>query len=156
MLSKIVEKAKKADILTINKIIDSVLYDIRTNFTAGELISLASQMMNYELADTTGFPFKLTNADPGNKKGMVVVPCDLVTNVTALHKYLFNEYNYTPSNTVTSYSQAIVDETGKGLGDEEETGVEADRYTKSSQAAAENTDTAAEDTGTEAEAAGTQ
>ena len=156
VLSKMVEKAKKADILTINKIIDSVLDDISTNFTAGELISLASQMMNYELADTTGFPFKLTNADPGNKKGMVVVPCDLVTNVTALHKYLFNEYNYTPSNTVTSYSQAIVNETGKGLGDEEETGVEADRYTKSSQAAAENTDTATEDTGTEAEAAGTQ
>ena len=72
-----------------------------------------------------------------------------MTNVTDLHKYLFNDYNYKPSNTVLSFSEAITTETGKGLGDEEGTGVEADHYTKSSQAAAENTDTAVSDTVTE-------
>ncbi len=149
ILSKMVEKAKSANILTINKIIDSVLDDISTNFSPGELVSLASQMMSYELADTTGFPFKLTTANLGGKKGSVVIPCDLVTNVTDLHKYLFNDYNYKPSNTVLSFSEAITTETGKGLGDEEGTGVEADHYTKSSQAAAENTDTAVSDTVTE-------
>lgn len=149
VLSKMVAKAKSANLLTINKIIDSVLDDISTNFTPGELVSLASQMMSYELADTTGFPFKLTTANLGGKKGSVVIPCDLVTNVTDLHKYLFNEYNYKPSNTVLSFSEAITTETGKGLGDEEGTGVEADHYTKTSQAAAENTDTAVSDTAAE-------
>ena len=144
-----VEKAKQANLLTINKIIDSVLDDISTNFTAGEMISMATQLMSYELADTTGFPFRLTTADLGGKKGSVVIPCDLVTNATDLHKYLFNEYNYTPSNTVTSYSQAIVQETGKGADDAENTGVEADNYTKTSQqsdtaSTAADTDTAAQ------------
>lgn len=147
VISKMVEKVKQADLLTINKIIDSVLDDISTNFTAGEMISMATQLMSYELADTTGFPFRLTTADLGGKKGSVVIPCDLVTNATDLHKYLFNEYNYTPSNTVTSYSQAIVQETGKGADDAENTGVEADNYTKTSQqsdtaSTAADTDTA--------------
>ncbi len=149
VISKMVEKAKQANLLTINKIIDSVLDDISTNFTAGEMISMATQLMSYELADTTGFPFRLTTADLGGKKGSVVIPCDLVTNATDLHKYLFNEYNYTPSNTVTSYSQAIVQETGKGVDDAENTGVEADNYTKTSQqsdtaSTAADTDTAAQ------------
>ncbi|MDE7311098.1 MAG: LCP family protein [Eubacterium sp.] len=135
VISKMVAKAKQADLLTINKIIDSVLDDISTNFTAGEMVSLASQLMNYELADTTGFPFRLTTANLGGSKGSVVIPCDLVTNVTDLHKYLFNDFNYTPSNTVTSFSQAVIQETGKGLDDAESTGVEADHYTKGSQAA---------------------
>lgn len=132
IISKMVEKAKKADLLTINKIIDSVLDDISTNFTPGEMVSLASQLMNYELADTTGFPFNLCNANLGKPKGIVVVPCDLVTNVTDLHKYLFNDYNYKPSNTVLSYSSAITSETGKGLDDAEVVGIEADNYTKGS------------------------
>lgn len=146
VISKMVAKAKAADLLTINKIIDSVLDDISTNFTAGEMISMAAQLMSYELADTTGFPFRLTTADLGGKKGSVVIPCDLVTNATDLHKYLFNDYNYTPSNTVTSYSQAIVQETGKGADDAENTGVEADHYTKGSQQSHTESDTSAEDT----------
>lgn len=146
VISKMVEKAKKADLLTINKIIDSVLDDISTNFTAGEMVSLASQLMNYELADTTGFPFRLTTANLGGSKGSVVIPCDLVTNVTDLHKYLFNDFNYTPSNTVTSFSQAVVQETGKGLDDAESTGVESDHYTKASQAAGAETENASDTT----------
>ena len=141
VIAKMVEKAKNADLFTINKIIDSVLDDISTNFTAGEMISLASQLMNYELADTTGFPFHLTTANLGGSKGSVVIPCDLVTNVTDLHKYLFNDFNYTPSNTVTSFSQAVIQETGKGADDAETTGVEADHYTKGSQNTETGTDT---------------
>lgn len=75
-----------------------------------------------------------------------MIPCDLVTNATDLHKYLFNDYNYTPSNTVTSYSQAIVQETGKGADDAENTGVEADHYTKGSQQSHTESETSAEDT----------
>jgi len=145
IISKMVEKAKKADLLTINKIIDSVLDDISTNFTAAEMVSMAAQLMSYELADTTGFPFRLTTATLG-KKGSVVVPCDLLGNVTDLHKYLFNEYNYTPSNTVTSFSQAIITETGKGPDDAEGTGVDADNYTNRSQPSGTDSDTSVSDT----------
>ena len=148
VIAKMVEKAKKADILTINKIVDSVLDDISTNFSPMELLSLASQMMSYELADTTGFPFKLCNVNLGKPKGIVVAPCDLAGNVTDLHKYLFNESDYTPTNTVKSFSEAIVQETGKGAGDEEVISVEADDYVKGGQPSGAESDTG---TGTDTE-----
>lgn len=141
VLSKMIEKAKSAGLGTINKIIDAVFEEVSTSLTLPEIVSLASQMFNYELADTTGFPFKLQYKVIG-KKGGVVVPCDLVTNVTELHKYLFNDYNYTPSNTLQNFSQQIIAETGLGAQDGAGANVEADTFgTKSKQA-----DTSAQDT----------
>ena len=121
VLSKMIEKAKSAGLGTINKIIDAVFEEVSTSLTLPEIVSLASQMFNYELADTTGFPFKLQYKEIG-KKG------DLVTNVTELHKYLFNDYNYTPSNTLQNFSQQIIAETGLGAQDGAGANVEADTF----------------------------
>ena len=126
VLSKMIEKTKKAGLLTINKIIDTVLGDISTDLTQMQLISMASQLFNYELAGTCGFPFKLYTFDLSRK--YIVAPCDLELNVRELHKYLFHDYNYKPSNTVLKYSQAIAADTGKGVGDEQDTGVSEDTY----------------------------
>lgn len=126
VLSKIIEKTKSAGLLTINEIIDTVLGDISTDLTQMQLISMASQLFHYELVGTCGFPFKLYTFDLSRK--YIVAPCDLEQNVRELHKYLFNDYNYTPSNTVLKYSQAITEDTGKGIGDEEDTGVAEDQY----------------------------
>jgi len=143
ILSKMVAKAKKSNILTINKIIDSVLDDISTSFTNAELFSLASQMMSYELVDTCGFPYKLYDLRMGKPKGDVVVPCDLVTNVKELHKYLFGDYNYTPSNTVVAASAEIVAETGLGLGDEKQSiGVSEDDFVQGQGGQSEDTSAA--------------
>ncbi len=129
VLSKMVDKAKNAGLLTINKIINSVFDDVSTNFSMMEILSLAKQMFNYKLVDTTGFPFQVTTAVMG-KKGSVVVPCDLATNVSQLHQHLFNAMNYVPTDTVQSYSSQIIAETGKGIDDAEDTGVAADNYTE--------------------------
>ena len=37
-----------------------------------------------------------------------MVACDLATNVTALHRFLFDDQNYTPSTTVQTISQNVV------------------------------------------------
>ncbi len=128
VLSKMIEKTKEAGLLTINKIIDTVLGDISTDLTQMQLISMASQLFNYELVGTCGFPFRLYTFDLSRK--YIVAPCDLEQNVRELHRYLFNDHNYTPSNTVLKYSQAIAADTGKGPGDEQDTGVSEDHYVK--------------------------
>lgn len=126
VLSKIIEKTKSSSIFTINKIIDAVLEDISTDLTEMQLISMASQLLNYELDGTTGFPFELYVFDLSRK--YIVAPCDLEKNVRELHAYLFGEYDYMPSNTVQALSQAIAADTGKGVGDEQVTGVSEDQY----------------------------
>lgn len=126
VLSKIIEKTKSSSIFTINKIIDAVLEDISTDLTEMQLISMAAQLLSYELSDTAGFPFELYVFDLSRK--YIVAPCDLEKNVRELHAYLFGEYDYTPSNTVLELSKAIAADTGKGVGDEQVTGVSKDQY----------------------------
>ncbi len=126
VLSKMIEKTKSSNLFTINKIINAVLEDISTDLTEMQMISMASQLFSYELAGTAGFPFELHTFDQTRK--YIVAPCDLEKNVRELHAYLFGEYQYTPSNTVQELSRAIAEDTGKGVGDEQDTGVAEDQY----------------------------
>ena len=71
-------------------------------------------MLDYELADTAGFPFSKNGVTLGKGVGAVVVPCDLASNVTALHKFLYDDEQYVPSSTVQAYSSAIQTVTGMG------------------------------------------
>lgn len=111
VISKMVEKAKKSDLATINKIIDDVFDDIETSLTSMEIIGLASNLMEYELTGTQGFPFELATGTYGSK-GDLVVAADLETNVQQLHEYLFGTKDYQPSNTLVNISDKIRTETG--------------------------------------------
>ena len=111
VLTKMIEKAKKADLSTLNKIINSVFGEVSTSFTNAEIISMAAYLQSYELVDTAGFPYYKNTASVGNQ-GDCVIPCDLSDNVTELHKYLFDDDSYTPSNTVEAISDKISTKTG--------------------------------------------
>lgn len=110
VLTKMIEKAKGSSISTVSSLIDSMMGEISTSFSSKEMLALASQVMDYELADTHGWPFELCTGNYGSK-GSIVVPTDLETNVRELHEYLFQEKNNV-SNTVTSISDYIVNYTG--------------------------------------------
>ena len=112
VVEQMVKKAKSADLSTLNSIIDKVCDEVETNMANTTILGLASSIMDYEMAGTHGWPFELNTEQLGGKKGDVIVPTDLVTNVSELHRYLFNETNYVPSNTVQNYSKEISYETG--------------------------------------------
>lgn len=112
VVEQMVKKAKEADLSTLNKIIDKVCTEIDTSMSNTTILGLASNLMNYELSGTHGWPFELNTANLGGKKGDIVAPTDLATNVSELHEYLFGATNYTPSNTVKAYSKEIAYETG--------------------------------------------
>ncbi|MCM1257807.1 MAG: LCP family protein [Roseburia sp.] len=110
VLGKMIEKAKGSSISTVSSLIDSMFGEISTSFTSKEILSLASSVMDYELAGNHGWPFELCTGNFGSK-GSIVVPTDLETNVVELHEYLFGEKNNL-SNTVTGLSDYIVNYTG--------------------------------------------
>ncbi len=110
VLAKMIEKAKGSSIATVSSLIDTMFDEVSTSYTSGGLLELASNVMDYELADTHGWPFELCTGDYGSK-GSLVVPTDLETNVKELHEYLFDEKNNV-SNTVSAISDYIVNYTG--------------------------------------------
>ncbi|MCI9416071.1 MAG: LCP family protein [Eubacterium sp.] len=110
VLTKMIEKAKGSGITTIGSMINSMIGEVSTSFSSADMLKLASDVMDYELADTHGWPFELCTGNYGTK-GDLVVPTDLETNVKELHEYLFDEKNNV-STTVSGISDYIVNYTG--------------------------------------------
>ncbi|MBO5069572.1 MAG: LCP family protein [Roseburia sp.] len=111
IIAAMVEKAQKADLKTINKLIDTVFGDIKTSFSNTDLIALAAKVFDYKLGETAGFPFVKNTIKLGSK-GDCVIPCDLESNVIELHKFLYNEEDYVPTEKVKKNSQQIIEDTG--------------------------------------------
>jgi anionic cell wall polymer biosynthesis LytR-Cps2A-Psr (LCP) family protein len=110
VLQAILEKAKKADIGTLTGIVNSVVDDISTSLSLSQILSLAKSVSSYSIASTTGFPFDLTTKSMSGQD--CVIPADLASNVRQLHEYMFDDYSYVPSQTVTTISDTIANNTG--------------------------------------------
>lgn len=112
VIQKIVEKAQKSDIATINKIIDKLLPTIKTNFSAAEILSYAKDFAKYEIGASSGFPFEKTT-DTISGLGSIVIPVKLDNNVQELHEFLYDDKDYKISKTVQTISDAVVARVGQ-------------------------------------------
>ena len=118
VLQQIVYKAKRLDPKRIAKICDDVFPYLATNMDLNkEIIPMVSDASKYEIVASSGFPFedKITTGLLGSK-GDCVIPLDLKDNVTDLHKFLYPDLEYTPSETVIETSNTIQSEVAKYLG----------------------------------------
>jgi polyisoprenyl-teichoic acid--peptidoglycan teichoic acid transferase len=105
VIEKIFEAAKSTDLLTINSIVNEIFPQIATNLDSLDMLSLAKDILSYNITDESGFPFE-KQADY-YKNISYVFPVDLSANVTELHKFLFGTENYVPSTKVLSVSDEI-------------------------------------------------
>lgn len=107
VVEKIFEKAKEADLGTINAIIDKVFPQVSTSFTLQEVLMYASAYSEYKMGENIGFP-QDNYTDTVSGLGSIVIPDDLVSNVTKLHEFLFGKTGYTPSSTVQTVNSNII------------------------------------------------
>lgn len=105
-------KLKAANFSVINNVMEVVFKQILTSITLNDMIPVAKNLSKYTIADTIGFPMQRGDANMG-KKGDCVIPETLESNVIALHKFLFDEDNYQPSDMVKKISAKISADTGK-------------------------------------------
>ncbi len=108
VLMKILEKFQSNPTLLLS-VIDSVLKNVETNLTNGQIMDLAKSVNSYRLADTVGFPFE---QQPMTIENDIVAPINLANNVSELHQYLFAVENYQPSEVVRQISDTISSVTG--------------------------------------------
>lgn len=106
VIEKMFEKAKMADIGTLNAIIDKVFPQVSTSFSLPEILKYASAYSEYKLTGNMGFP-EDKYTDMLSEIGSVVVPDDLTSNVAKLHEFLFGTVGYSPSSTVQTVSANI-------------------------------------------------
>lgn len=108
VIQKIVEKAQKANLKTLDKIVDVVFPQVSTSFSSKDLIGIAANALSYKLGETQGFPYSIADTDVvEGYEGSYVVPSDFAGDVKKLHKFLFNEKDYQVSDTVKEISHEI-------------------------------------------------
>ena len=106
VISLMLEKAKQSSIGTLNDICNTVFPNISTNLTLSDILSLASDVASYKIADQGLFPYKYWDQSGGH----YYVYCNTLTeNVDQLHTFLFGNEDYTPSSTVQTISDYILD-----------------------------------------------
>ena len=111
VISQCLDLAKKTDLATLTKIIDTVLPQVAFNIDTADIIELAKGISRYNIRESVGFPKYLKDQMMG-KKGACVIPATLESNVVWLHSILFADENYTVSDAVKCYSQKISDDSG--------------------------------------------
>lgn len=117
VIKKVVEKAKDAGVGQVLQIADSILHYntadekiITTSLSLDEVMDLIPTLLKFTLSDNTGFPF--TCDTPKINGASMVVAQGLEYNVSKLHKFLFGEENYQPSETVKTISDYLINYTG--------------------------------------------
>lgn len=117
VLMAIEEQAKKADAATLVKVFNNVIGDIYTSIDSDTILDLIGNIANYRIVDEGGFPEESmrTVANIG-AKGSSVIPLDLESNVVWLHQFLFDDDDYTVTDSVKEYSQKVTSDTAPYIG----------------------------------------
>lgn len=113
VIQAIADKAKEADIATLNNIANKTFNQVATSLELSEILGLLGDISEYKIVASDGFPFEQYRTTGTVGKASCVIPTDLETNVKELHKFLFGTENYEPSSSVKEYSQRISQDTGK-------------------------------------------
>ena len=95
------KKLKDKSIGEINSFADKILPEVYTN--------LAPNMLSYKMSESIGWPYKTRGITTDRWYG---VPVTLEENVKQLHKEIFREEDYTPSEIVKGINDAIISKTG--------------------------------------------
>ncbi len=106
VIEKMLEKIKQTDLSTLNEIIDTVFPQVSTSFELKELVQLATGVLQYELKETSGYPFETKN-EMIKGLGSVVVSKDANQSLTELHAFLYPKEEYVISKTAKSIAQEI-------------------------------------------------
>jgi LCP family protein required for cell wall assembly len=113
VIEALLGKVKGASLSQMSSLVDAILPKVYTSYSGSEIISMAMAAKEYSIEQSFGFPFTKVPEELPKPYGSVVIPCSLESNVRKLHEKMFDEKNYSPSNTVSALSQQIISITGK-------------------------------------------
>ena len=115
VITKLAEKLKKCDVKTLNKIVNQVFPEVKTNFSLKEILSYVPKVSHYAIGETMGFP---TTTSFTNLKdiGSCVIADDFENDVISVHKFLFGQgTQYAGSDVIRSIAAKILDYKGRGV-----------------------------------------
>ncbi len=109
VIEAMISKIKGKSLGQINKFIDKMLPKVYTNISSTEMISMLPSISNFKITKSIGWPYETKGITLDRWYG---IPITLESNVIELHKEVFDENEYIPSDTIKQISGEIVNKTG--------------------------------------------
>lgn len=109
VLEAVFDKIKSLDVSALSDLVDTILPLVSTNISSNEIIAMLPSVIFYNITNSEGWPYDVSGYSSDAWYG---VPVTLESNVKELHSELFENDNYTPSETVQEISDDIINETG--------------------------------------------
>lgn len=109
VIEAMLKKLKTKSLTEINSFADAILPQVYSNISLTDIISLVPDVTKYNIAESIGWPYDTKGITLDRWYG---IPVTLESNVKQLHQEAFGESDYTPSETVKSVSQSIINKTG--------------------------------------------
>lgn len=110
VLEAMVKKAKTLSMSQLLNVVNIMLPKISTNMSSNDIIGLAPTLLSMNIGESNGWPEETKGTTIGGV--YYGVPVNLEENVSLLHKELFDQTDYTPSETVQNISDQIITKTG--------------------------------------------
>ena len=114
VIQAILDKAKSANVATLNKAANTIFEEISTSLTFKETMDLLSDVASYSIGETGGFPAEQYRATGNVGAASCVMSTDMTSDVLYLHQFLFGDVgDYQPSSEVRSIADTVHTRTGK-------------------------------------------
>ena len=116
VLKALEERAKETDLVTLTKVFNDCIGNIYTSLDSKDILELLADIGKYSIVEENGFPQEEFRT-VGNigAKGSCVIPMDLESNVVWLDQFLFDDEDYTVTESVKEYGKQIETETSAYL-----------------------------------------
>lgn len=109
VLTAVVNKVKTFNISQLNTFVDKTLPRVYTNITANDIFGLLPSAPNFKIVESLGWPYDTKGKTMDRWYG---IPITLESNVTRLHQEVFEQKDYSPSDTIKQISNDIIAKTG--------------------------------------------
>lgn len=109
VIEAMVDEAKTKSLSELNEIANEILPEISTNISATEILSLIPTALSFNIDKSIGWPYETKGY---SHNGWYGIPVTLKSNVEKLHKEVFGQEDYEPSETLLEINKKIINRTG--------------------------------------------
>jgi len=105
VLSKVFAKMKYMSFNDVKELIPMMSAQVQTNLSKSDILALASRLPSFNILGSTGWPYNVTAGWIGELS--YTLPVNIVNDTIRLHKEMFGQEDYVPSDSVRAISAEI-------------------------------------------------
>lgn len=111
VINQMVSKAKAMGLEEVLSLAEQVFEDenevFLTSIPYDDIVDLIPIVLEFEMAETEGFPGSYQSYKKDTTFGDSLLPDNLAQTAIDLHRYLFDDYDYVPSNSLLGINEAL-------------------------------------------------